>query len=1614
MTFLANCINCLKKDRPFAMKKVKSMKPCISHLELQVYHFLLSKDPEIYYELCITSIGLNKIYVISVTESEIRKGLLERNEDYKNLNCVCIMRTITDLHDQLDKYKARQFINLKPNSTDVDNDAYKAVMKLKDEVEKNMPEGSMFKESLKWEEPSGVATSTHKDYTERLCNFFFNLVRDKIDENIKLHHSLIKDELYSETLQHWETVKVRCKNFIGRKDVLQNVKDYILGDTNHVLVIHGESGCGKTSIIAKAAADSLAWLRQSGKMIQTSVFVRFLGTTPCSSTVGELLRTLCHQIAYSTGRQRHEIPTDFKGMKRYFRDVVKTGDFRGLIVIFLDSLDQLSPEDGAHKLDWLPAQLSNNLKIVVSALPEKYGIYNRLQQKVTDNNYHIKVLPMEVGVCSDIVHVYLDQNQRSIQYNQWKFVKDSFDKCSLPLFAKLTFEEVINWKSYTKVDENTLAVSVSECIDKLFDRLENKYGEVFVSHALGYLTASKGGISHTEMEDMLSLDDVVLNSVFSHWEPPIRRIPPVLWPRLHHEISHYLTEREEDEVTVVYWYHQQFIDAATERYLGKFVQSSKIHHVMADYFKGVWSKTVKKPFTYPPELQKRLRLNSAESSACRFVPDQPFSFSTFNTEKRYNLRKLNHLPFHLVKALRKQEAKNDVFFNYAWIFTKICACSVQQAISDFNLVEDREVSLVADALRVCQTALAHDPNLLGPELTGRLLPHYNKYENITKLITQCDVAAITHCPLVPNWQIYTTPGGPLEYVCETEIPESSSVNMEIANHQDGVLLLARQNLDTSIKVWDVEQKEPKPEIHFPGGSCITSTPNGTYVVSVRNKKYLQTFHVDSWEPYGEVDFGYGNIVHMDVSNKYAALCLEHTPGPVIIDMAANMLLHKFQYKSTLTAVSPDEKFILCNHGNCLIMHEFPLMTRKSVVNNIETPSKIIFCKDTTKFYVMSKDGSLKFVSVDLIRHNAKSTGIITDIGLKDFILGFKKENILVRTQRCLYIFSEESKSLKYRIQKMPPGAFVEALSTFKEARFSQNDKLIVAARYVYIGVWSAADGTPVRLLQSAISPIQNLFTNERVNKAITLLEDHSIQVWNLDDLDADVNHLNSIVKGSIKGLAFARDSVRYICHGFNRAEAKVGNILTNEFEWTLVHSEDTEDRIDEVLMSPNGQYAVTSAPSKDYFDIQKSLDILKEDKLWDLKTGEVLCTVGNNRNVVFSADCNKVVFVLCRTQSSQNPSFNLYDLFVVDGSSKEQYLEELPQGDIVGNPVMPGKGSHLVYIIQQTEQDSTSTSIRLCAYSFTKQWKGAKLKDIRSVWSKAEQTDNFLDVRTINDTNILITFGRGFSELPYKEDGSINRDVNLTKGAFIYNAQKDWLIRVIEVFLSPNSNLCTMLVSSRASVIVDDNYNVYEVSSGDLLTSLDIDSIVFPGTSQLVLDGKYLVALSRSRRDVVVIRTSDGRIMGKCPIHGQGTCLKIGYDERTVAVGCSDGRVMILTVILESPDANQEIISRLRSRKQRRESTVSVDGITKKMSIGNVKLNDSTKQMNGSSKPDVLTSDINQLTNVQDDIRRLSAATRKAKMEETKRINGYKAVGQGVLLTQHYNRVKTSQACVIQ
>lgn len=168
--------------------------------------------------------------------------------------------------------------------------------------------------------------------------------------------------VYSEILQQLHVVNNFSQDFQGRTDILERVRKYIQGSSKQPLVLWGEGGCGKSSMLAKIAADSTMWL--TSKNCTPIRLVRFLGTTPDSSSIGPLLRCVCQQISFLYQVPDNNIPVELSHLTNHFKRLLEKVTAEKPLCMFFDSLDQLSSADGAHSMSWMPPTLPNHVKFV--------------------------------------------------------------------------------------------------------------------------------------------------------------------------------------------------------------------------------------------------------------------------------------------------------------------------------------------------------------------------------------------------------------------------------------------------------------------------------------------------------------------------------------------------------------------------------------------------------------------------------------------------------------------------------------------------------------------------------------------------------------------------------------------------------------------------------------------------------------------------------------------------------------------------------------------------------------------------------------------------------------------------------------------------------------------------------------------------------------------------------------------------------------------------------------------------------------------------------------------------------------------------------------------------
>ena len=77
-------------------------------------------------------------------------------------------------------------------------------------------------------------------------------VLTKVSQAIEAKDVLVEDPVYQETLHHSFSCQKYVKVFQGRQDLVDRIRNYVQGTSAEPLLVYGYSGCGKTSLMAKA------------------------------------------------------------------------------------------------------------------------------------------------------------------------------------------------------------------------------------------------------------------------------------------------------------------------------------------------------------------------------------------------------------------------------------------------------------------------------------------------------------------------------------------------------------------------------------------------------------------------------------------------------------------------------------------------------------------------------------------------------------------------------------------------------------------------------------------------------------------------------------------------------------------------------------------------------------------------------------------------------------------------------------------------------------------------------------------------------------------------------------------------------------------------------------------------------------------------------------------------------------------------------------------------------------------------------------------------------------------------------------------------------------------
>lgn len=534
----------------------------------------------------------------SATEQEIIKGILEpaKSINTNESKALCLARDIMNIDDIGDSQFADK------DQTQID--------RLKEKI-KNLEKDSViyreFKTKLKKREDGSY--KPEGDYLDDFTIIVKKFLKEHITNELKRLTNQSKD---IENKIHENFKKERTKTFFGRDAIVSRALEYINSDSNSSpFVIYGESGVGKSALIAKIVQTIEDKCSNSIHLLY-----RFVGISEHSSQPKLLLDSFIEEIEKLLKIDSRETSNDYSRTVDYFLELLhrcsSNDDYKYIIV--LDALDQFVVKTN---LEWIESKLPKNVKIVISTLPSEYGEYFKiLKTKVNPENI-LEVQKLKPKDGERILQEWLRKHSRTLQKDQMNYLLSKFEKNGLPLYLKIIFEKSLTWKSYDKDYRTLEQETLIGAIKSFFNDLVNiqYHPQMLLKHTLGYLSASKNGLSESEIVEILSLDYIVIGDISNpHHRLPTRsnidKVPSAIWSRLYYDMVKYLTYIEFDGLSLLNFYHRKIKECSMEFYYR--LDKEYYHSNLLEYF---WN--------------------------------QPLIFVE---NKEVNFRKLSELPYHCIHS----------------------------------------------------------------------------------------------------------------------------------------------------------------------------------------------------------------------------------------------------------------------------------------------------------------------------------------------------------------------------------------------------------------------------------------------------------------------------------------------------------------------------------------------------------------------------------------------------------------------------------------------------------------------------------------------------------------------------------------------------------------------------------------------------------------------------------------------------------------------------------------------------------------------------------------------------------------------------------------------------
>jgi WD40 repeat protein len=411
-------------------------------------------------------------------------------------------------------------------------------------------------------------------------------------------------------LESAELGRDRARRCVGRDDLLAALVATLEAGGGEPLLLHGPSGVGKSTALA-ALCDRLR--RAHGDW---SVVERYVGAGGLADDTVALLDGLTAEIDPRAAGQRAAGDPIAASASAFLRAL--RAPRAAPLVVVIDALDQLPLVEQERLADWLPARLPPGVRLVVSTTRDP----SELPAALAASPRQVALRGLDRAGGEALLDEHLAEAHRTLTPGQRAEVLQVFEVSHLPLWMDLAARQARRW---TPGDAPGLPAAPEALIDGWFQALALEHGDALVSHVLGFLAASRRGLTETALWDLCGGVPAIhrqLLGTLHHvpeesralapaaapgdgegWLTRVQRdgaaldawaerlvaagvaLPQAVWIRLREDLAIYLAERDADGMTLVDFHHALVRRVARAR-----TPATGVHRRMAACFADRWRR----------------------------------------------------------------------------------------------------------------------------------------------------------------------------------------------------------------------------------------------------------------------------------------------------------------------------------------------------------------------------------------------------------------------------------------------------------------------------------------------------------------------------------------------------------------------------------------------------------------------------------------------------------------------------------------------------------------------------------------------------------------------------------------------------------------------------------------------------------------------------------------------------------------------------------------------------------------------------------------------------------------------------------------------------------------